>query len=303
MRHLILLIIFVPFISFSQTGVIQDGKGEAALAYYSDSVYQVNVNAQNTGISFLLKPNKIKAKQKGMWNGQVNLSGKDGQFPTVKKGLTNFQGTIATTYKLFLNGIDKYHQCFYVSADIGISRFNIFDSTLNVKDQKYIQTSINNNFQLGYNHLGLFGIDNSPIVFGAAWKTGWGNNTDNLDTYEYKTVIYSQNNVQVNSKTDEGYLKSQYKDRQWMNTFMVDIGYSQLINRLLPMIHLRYKTLQGSVPTFNPGIGIYVTEKSKPSSAMFGLQCFANDITNNLNKDTSVWERTNINFVLGFKFK
>ena len=288
--------------SLAQTSLLQDYEGKSALNLPRADSIMLTLNAADAGLTLAMTDNDVPSNVNHWFSGQLKLSGKDGKFPVFKGGVANFQIEGGVTYT-WMPDKTSTSSFFYGSYKAGVSRVKVVETDLSVKGK----SPLSHKFQIGYNNLA---IKNSNLIIGLAVQAGWGDNTSEIDSYDYKELLQTgpnpsgTNTIVAGTDASTVYKSAEYLESIFSTHWIVDFGYSLPKSRILPMIHLRWNSYPNkeTVNTFSPGMGVYYTAKDDPGSAIFGLQLFFKDWTDEKNKGNSRWDRSVANAVVGFKF-
>ncbi|MBS1662815.1 MAG: hypothetical protein JST68_17350 [Bacteroidetes bacterium] len=307
---LILTFLLSYYTAIAQVQLFQDAKGESALRLFGNSV---SVNTKDQSISFSAGKyyNSISRPEYDIdhrWSGTLELKANEG-ITNLKDG-NNYliDGSIGVYYgwkKSSAYAMPGRTRERFMAASIGDDRNKLFNNSLPKKDVVYSRGQLVYKLEAGqFGYIGdlLYGI-----------STSYKQQT-NINEIQTKSVSYLENDVSNDSiliyKEKQAYDIKEFIGSQHVLSINADaallINSSQVVSPgntppAFLAFHFRYQYIEGRNGEFNPAIGFYLGRHSDPRTIIGGFNIQFMDVFNAKAQNTNAWERSSINFVVGFK--
>jgi hypothetical protein len=299
------VIIFVHS-AIAQVSVLSAGEGKSSIVQeLDDKTKWLSASSSDKTISFTRAPHSSSSLKRLVYGlFQITAGGKNSRFPDLKNGLTNFeiQGSGAVYWYIKKNRTFNF---LYLMPIVRIGRVRtVVPPSTDLSMVLRNRTTLKRSVQVGFNSLSLRCFGLADAFFGVAFDMGYDDNTERLENLQFGVSKYAGvdpngNPVFITTKTRDGYLDSEFRRGQFINS-MVDIGYH--FGRIEPVLHLRWDSYNGDGKKVysSPGFGVYYTKAHVPTKVLFGVQAFIEDVTNINGEDESAFKRTKVALVTGF---
>ena len=310
-------ILLIPFMclclsAFSQTSIFQDASGESAFKLFGTAV-TVNTKAESIeGSVDLLRrnPNTDRFQRWGINlklasnEGLANIKGEDGLFVDGTLGI--YRGWKKVSPAVAPPGSAGWMRERFVALNGGVDQNKFFNSTLSSDDLIFNQSDFTWKFELGQ-----FGYHGN-FLYGVGTSVKRQTNIGDLQTktlrmlnyalYNDSALIYSEKKAFDQAEfTGSNHVFSLNADGAWLLNRVLASTAGSNVPPVYGALHFRYSVAEGSVGKLNPGFGIYLGQPDNPLSVLGGFNVQFIDLFNGADAETSVWNRTAISIVVGFK--
>lgn len=317
LRRLLILLLFIPMISWSQNSGIQDSEGKSTI-----------FNGTNNGVTLNFADAKIGFSRSWVSFGEESkLLGFEGNFKTsdgiskiLSKGDFVPAGDLGAFYikrkEIFRRNDDQFpdednfdyavYDDFILKGALTGELFTLMDSTgATSKD-----SDIGFSFTVGYNRLGKYLVnedDNNyhSYIFGTSISFSQANNLSTLKkhTLQETTVIGSQ--PVISDETTVYSLKEDFEEKVF--EFRHSMDYLYLPYKLDPIgfyIYNRfiYKNTDDNKIKDNLGFGIALMTNKDNTKVAGALGVEFNDLFDSQGSSDNFDERIKINLVVGYPF-
>ncbi|OKS84550.1 hypothetical protein [Mucilaginibacter polytrichastri] len=305
---LFVLVLGTGTITYAQTSVFQDGKGESAYKLLGNAV---SVNTGDKSLAATLK-GKDEVSQNNThfnsWAMNVNLAASDGSSALKSDDGFLFNGSIGASriWKRVAPAVgntDAWTNAWYINGNFLVERNKLYDLSL-AKDKVFDQGNAGWKFAAGRS--GYSG----DHLWGYELNLGQATNAKDIKQTTVSTIQSGGTDSIKLEKQQSAYATSVFQGTQFNVQLNADYAWALTAKKAannadVPALYLaglfRSKFFQLSKPQINPAIGLYIANPGKPQSISAGFNVQESDLFNVLHaKDSSVGKRIGISFTAGF---
>lgn len=297
--------------AIAQTSVVQDAKGETALAMGKEGVVAINTKDESISFSYGISIDKIDTTQIQKTHNYIGIAvkgkGKNGLINIVKNEEFQYDGSLGLFYFRDIIVSNNTIAQLHCSADFLFSQFKLYDNSPNLAFDKQLYDNNNQGYKVtgGVNLFGRL-YRKIPYILGVSINGGEKNNTGDIKPIEISITETQTDPITGQIRTiqkdkSNAYNISQYKNHLMYSNLNIDFG-PKILDQILLLTHFRWSVQEDRKPNFNPAAGLYFTKTGAPTEVVAGIQVQTLDWNNNGNSTKSRGERTLVNIVAGYSF-